>query len=225
MSDNILERIRKTNSAAIPISPDLNYGNDTSKASDADISNFEGVTLKVNKPGAPLSGYTMSLLADELGAVVAASMQKAGISSIEASNFGLISSLSIKPKQFKLFEDPNSGKTFYTLKGFDRTVALYKKIVEAINQTISENVSFNYERRATLKLPVKVNNSTGVTEYQDVDVDTLFMTKEEINSLNYSFIKEIKFIKAKEGLNGDMLGLVIDREEWSATPYRTSHVL
>jgi hypothetical protein len=230
MSDTILARVRQTvEGAKAPDATQIVTSASEDQASQTEVKpldeNYQVTSLKKNTAGTPITGFSMSVLADELGAILSNALHKAGVNSVKAETLGIFDMLGIVPKGFRAIEDKNVGCKFFVLKGTNRGVDIYKQIIKAVNATISETVSFPYIITKTLQLPVKYNNGKQDFDYAPVTVESLTLTREEIESLNYTFITEIKFHKAREASDVDLISLCIDREEWKSTPFRTSNVL
>lgn len=230
MSDSILDRVRQTiQGASSPEATQIVTSTDEDQVTQAEVKavdeNYQVTSLKKNTAGSPITGFSMSVLADELGSILSNALHKAGINSVSAETLGIFNVLGIVPKGFRLVEDKNIDRKFFIMRGTNRGVDIYKQIIKAVNATISETVSFPYVVTKTLQLPVKYNNGKQDFDYAPVTVESLTLTREEIESLNYTFITEIKFYKAREDNDVDLISLCIDREEWKSTPFRTSNVL
>lgn len=182
----------------------------------------EPKVIKQNDPGTPLNGFTLSILATELGNVLEKAMQKAGVSSVNVEVFGLFADLGIVPKGYTRILDEYTGREFYVLKNANRMTEIFKPIVKALNSSNSETISFPYLVETALELPLKFIASEGEFEYRTVKTTGLYLTPKEIDSLNYKFIKEIQFYAKNEDVpdSVDLLAMKIDREEWKAAPYR-----
>lgn len=230
MSDNILTRVqRHIEGAESPPVTEIVQAEAFGLSEPAEIKsieeNYSVTSLKKNIAGTPATGFTMSIIADEFGLMLGSALHKAGVNSVSADVFGVFDTLGIIPKGFRVIEDKNINKKFFVLKDTNRSVDLYKQIITAINSTVSETVSFPYTVIKTVQLPIKYNASAEDYDFVPIKVNSLTLTKEEIESLNYTFITEIKFCKAREEDSDDLISLCIDREEWRNTPFRTSHVL
>lgn len=226
----ILARVRQVvEGAKVPDATQVVTPADEGQAAQPEVKsveeNYQVTSLKKNTAGTPITGFSMGVLADELGALLSNALHKAGVNSVNAETLGIFDVLGIVPKGFRVVEDGNIGRKFFVLKNTNRGVDIYKQIIKAVNATISETVSFPYLVTKTLQLPVKYNNSKQDFDYAPVTVESLTLTREEIESLNYTFITEIKFYKAREANDVDLISLCIDREEWKSTPFRTANVL
>lgn len=179
-------------------------------------------TIKVNEPGKPLNGFTVSVLADELGLVISQAMHKAGISSVEESAFGVFAFMNVVPKYFNLIEDEFTNKRFYILKDANRMTSITRAIYKAVGNTNSELISFPYITKTSIELPVDFVTENADFSYKSVVVESLYLTPKEIDSLNYQFIKTINFCERLEGdpTSVDLISMQIDREQWKAAPYR-----
>ena len=186
---------------------------------------LEPTVIKQNNPGVPLHGFTLQVLANELGLLLEAAMHKANITSVSAEALGIFNMAGVTPKGFKRELDPYTDQVFYVLKTANRMSEVFKNIVSVLNKSNSEIISFPYLTESTLTLPVKYINSKEDFEHIEVKVKSLYLNRFEINALNYKFIKEIQFCKANPDIQGsiDLIAMKIDRAEWRAAPYRTAN--
>lgn len=179
-------------------------------------------TIKQNDPGVPVHGFTLEVLADEVGLVLEKAMHKSGVNSVSKETFGLFSQVGIVPRGFNLVEDPYTGKEFYVLRNSNRMTEIFKSLVRALGASNSSKISFPYLTESVLELPMSYNPAREDFEYQKLKVTSLYLTPDEISNLNYKFIKEIQFCETNPEVEGtiDLLVMEIDREEWQAAPYR-----
>lgn len=178
--------------------------------------------IKQNNPGVPVMGFTMSVLADELGTVLEKSMHRAGVSSITAESLGILNSLGLTPRGFDRVVDQFTGIEFLVLQNANRMTEIFKALVKALNTSSLDVISFPYLVETKLELPIVYNKDREDFEYATVNTKGMYLTDLEIDSLNYKFITEIQFSGKTEDQEGsiDLLVMKIDREEWKAAPYR-----
>ncbi|MFF2798065.1 hypothetical protein [Lysinibacillus xylanilyticus] len=179
-------------------------------------------TIKQNDPGVPAIGFTLEVLANELGVILEKALHRVGMSSVGAESFGMFSEMGIVPNGFELIEDTYTNRKFYVLINSNRSAEIFKPLVKALNSSSADVISFPYVVETTLQVPLRFLTKEQEFENQSIKVSSLYMTPQEINGLNFKFIKEIQFCGKSEAVDGsiDLLSLQIDREEWKAAPYR-----
>lgn len=178
--------------------------------------------IKQNSPGTPVMGFTLEILADELGVVIEKEMHKSGISSINAQVFGIFYEAGIVPKNFELITDEFIGIDFYVLKTANRMTEIYKTLVKALNSSSSELISFPYLVEHKITLPMRYDTTKNDFKTKELKVASLYLTPKEINNLNYKFITQIQYCPPNPDIEDsiDLIAMKIDREEWKAAPYR-----
>lgn len=183
---------------------------------------LEPKVIKQNNPGTPVMGFTLDILANELGVVLEKAMHRAGVNSVNADVFGIFNEFGIVPKGFTKISDEYSGRDFYVLKNSNRMTEIFKSLVKALNSSSSEVISFPYLVETSLELPLKYVSSKTEFEYKNIKTTGLYLTPKEIDGLNYKFITEIQFCERNKDVSDsvDLLTMKVDREEWKAAPYR-----